>query len=151
MATSRKRRAWAGTRRSYRDRRAGPVTATVIGPALPARGSKNAPVESVEPRAAPPPAREQEGDRDDGDPHARSGKCRRKHEDDSGARDQRRGLAHAVRCGQPEAETTGEQVWSRAKKDHGAATSRSCSIRAGPIPGIASRSSTELNAPFFCR
>src|SRR6185295_15807551 len=111
---------------------------------------QNAAVESVKPRAAPPPPGEQEGERDDGDPRARSGKCGRKHEDDCGARDQRRGLARAVRSGQPEAKAAGEQVWSRAQ-DHGAATSRSCSMRAGPIPGIASRSSTELKAPFFWR
>ena len=34
---------------------------------------------------------------------------------------------------------------------HGAATSRSCSMRAGPIPGIASSSSSELKAPCFWR
>ena len=112
---------------------------------------KDALVESVEPRAAPPPPGEQEGDGDHQKTHARTGGRGSERQDDSSARDQQRGLAHAVRRGQPEAKATGEQVSSRAKKDHGAATSRSCSIRAGPIPGIASSSSSEVNAPFFWR
>ncbi len=34
---------------------------------------------------------------------------------------------------------------------HGATSSESCSSRAGPMPGIASSSRTEVNAPCFSR
>ena len=46
--------------------------------------------------------------------------------------------AAASRCGRARSK----------RRDHGATRSRSCSRRAGPIPGIASRSSTEVNAPW---
>ena len=70
----------------------------------------------------------------------------------AGQDDHGRGARAQVRAGQPKAEAAGKQVRARAQEAlHGAATSRSCSIRAGPMPGIASSSSSELKAPCFWR
>lgn len=58
-----------------------------------------------------------------------------------------------VRARKTPAERGGKQMRPRPRDEprHGAAASRSCSSRAGPIPGMASRSSTEVNAPCFSR
>ena len=57
-------------------------------------------------------------------------------------------VANEVGAREPEAEAEREQMRPGAEQpSQGAATSFSCSIRAGPMPGMASSSSSELNAP----
>ena len=69
-------------------------------------------------------------------------------------RDHWRGAAnHAGRC-EAGAGSAGEAVREAADEAvgvHGATRSRSWSSLAGPIPGIASSSSTDENAPCFAR
>ena len=109
-----------------------------------------APVEPVEPHAAPPPPAEGERDSERGNPPPS------RQRDGCGDDDNRRQhhgeprSAPQVGSGQADAETRDEQLRPRAQQaTHGAAASRSCSMRAGPIPGIASNSSSELKAPCF--
>ena len=107
-------------------------------------------IETVEADTPPTPARQrqQAGDRPDGPPGARGQADR----DCACERDEHR-QADEIRQRDPEAERGEQRVrrreeWSR---DHGATRSLSWSSRAGPIPGTASSSSTEVNAPCFCR
>ena len=110
--------------------------------------SEHAGVESVEPHAPPPPAAERERQRAGRQPRARArrGADRQRHEHD---RTQRR-RTNRVRQGQADARREHEQCRPGAF-DQGNTTSRSCSTRAGPMPGIASRSSTERKPPCSAR
>ena len=107
-------------------------------------------IETVEADTPPTPARQrqQAGDRPDGPPGARGQADR----DCACERDEHR-QADYVRQRDPETERGEQRVRRRAKwsRDHGATRSLSWSSRAGPIPGTASSSSTEVNAPCFCR
>src|SRR5262249_10873843 len=106
-------------------------------------------VEVVEARASPAPADEGHDNR-----HAHD----RAHDSrgDDGRRDGRAGEADdraepgEIGRGKAEAGARGEAV-ARVEASHGATRSRRVSIRAGPIPGTASSSSTEVNAPCFVR
>ena len=109
---------------------------------------EEAAVEGVETEAAPPPAREQQREHRRGHAGARAGRgdgggCRRDEE-------RRRAGADDVRERHAAAGREHEQGRPRAR-DHGVTRSRSCSMRAGPMPGIASKSSTELKPPCWPR
>ena len=56
-----------------------------------------------------------------------------------------------VREREAEAERSREEVSRRARPDHGRTSPRRSSIRAGPIPGIASSWSTDVNGPCSAR
>ena len=110
---------------------------------------EQAAVERSEPRRAEPPAGERERQRAGRQPRARVTAPRRRGEDDDQAEHERRS-ARGVRKRQPEARGEHEQG-GPAALDHGDTSSRSCSTRAGPMPGIASRSSTERKPPCVAR
>ena len=151
--SSPKRRIWAGTRRSNGERRAGPVTTTIARSAVPT-SSESGLRSSASSRALPhhQPASASAIPRA-GNRHAGGNDDRARTLPPTAM--QRHGHGRVppeIGRGEPEAERRREQVRPRAEQPlQGAATSRSCSIRAGPIPGIASSSSSELNAPCFCR
>src|SRR2546425_4801437 len=114
---------------------------------------ERAPVERVEPCAPPAPA----GDEDH---HAEGGEPRRlvdeqRDEQERGAEQlgNRRRDANGVCTGQAEAESGREKLRRTGARGpgQGATRSRSCSIRAGPMPGTASSSSTDPKAPCFRR
>ena len=109
-------------------------------------GTQGAAIETLEPGASPPPACQckQTRDRPNSTPGARS-------KPDCCGTDERseRGQADEIRERDPKAHGRQQRVrwgtdWSR---DHGATRSFSWSSLAGPIPGTASSSSTDVNAP----
>src|SRR5262249_31334449 len=109
-------------------------------------GGEWTPVDSVEPGAPPPPARETERNGD----QARSlnrGRTRRGGEAGDDREDGKARTGHPSDvCGRdPGAERTQQEVGKRGRESPGQGTtsSRSWSSRAGPMPGIASSSSTE--------
>jgi hypothetical protein len=110
---------------------------------------QHAAVEHVEPRRSPrqPAECEEERHRD-----ATRGLAAHQHNSAEGHRRScsrdREGDAPSDSAGNPR--TKSEEVDVRPA-DHGATRSRSCSIFAAPTPGMASRSSTEENAPCFSR
>src|SRR5262249_26035629 len=73
--------------------------------------------------------------------------------------EQRRDECRRRGCGDPvgsrEADTRSDDEERRPAGDdevaHGGTRSRNCSMRAGPMPGIASRSSTDVNGPWVWR
>ena len=113
-------------------------------------GTQGAVVEPVEAGASPPPAgqRQQAGDRADGPPRA----CAEHDRQGGGEGDERR-QADQIRERDPEAERGEQRVWRRTERGwiHGATRSLSWSSRAGPIPGTASSSSTDVKVPCFWR
>ncbi len=115
---------------------------------------EDAPIERVESHAPPPPARESERHREQGEPRVQVGHCREPGERSDGERGDEHTRA-AYRVGEREAadERSREQMRPPVHEHvrHGATSSDSCASRAGPIPGIASSSRTELNAPCFSR
>ncbi len=119
---------------------------------VPDLGGERATVEGIEPRAAP----HQPGERKRGRQHGEAvlaGGARDGHEQPGRDRPRHDRDARQVRAGQPGAERREEHVRPGAggNRAHGATRSRSVSSRAGPMPGIASRSSTDVKAPFFWR
>ena len=121
--------------------------------ALPGQRREHARVERVQAQASPPPAREQERERQQGDPGPRVGheRCRERRADGE-ERDRERRHPRRVRQRQPGAGRAREHVGiDEQHPSHGTTSPRSCSTRAGPIPGIASRSSTERRAPWAVR
>jgi hypothetical protein len=115
---------------------------------------ENAAIERVEPRAPPPPPDEREGRREHDDSGRWAGNhgTRRDQGNAEGDDDHAR-AANGVGERQAADERPSKQVRPPVQKcaRHGATSSVSCSSRAGPIPGIASSSRTELNAPCFSR
>ena len=105
---------------------------------------QHAAVEGLQTGTTPPPADEGQRDRTRG--HACTARGHRGRSPDHDRRDDDCGRPRHVREGEPDAEGDHEQCRPGAR-DHGETRSRSCSIRAGPIPGIASRSSTEPKPP----
>ena len=107
-------------------------------------------VERVEPEAAPPPAGAGREQRDPGE--ARPGRA-----DPEGSHDaerneeQKRMQARQVRRSEADAERRRTEMRRGEPHGHGTTRPRRFSIRAGPIPGIASSSSTDLNGPCACR
>ncbi len=116
-------------------------------------GEEDAAVESVEARASPPPPGESQGNGQEAEPpvgrrDARA--CEQSH----GCRRERDGRGtNRIRGRYSSAERAEEQVVreARTKICHGATSPRSWSIFAGPIPGIASSSSTDENVPCWVR
>ena len=109
-------------------------------------------VERVQPGTSPPPAGENERERTGRQAHLRGqdGGCG--DGDDEREDDHRR--PHGI--GERNADAAREDEERRPTaldhtRDHGETRSRSCSTRAGPIPGIASRSSTERKPPCAAR
>ena len=116
---------------------------------------KNAVIERLEPHAAPPQAPDGQRETECGNPppllvDRHGGDC-------GGDRDGERPPVRrpgGERSGQSQAQRPNEHVRREPIEEphvHGATSSRSCSSRAGPMPGIASRSSMELNAPCCAR
>ena len=116
--------------------------------AAPDVGRQHAALECLEARAPPHPAGE--SDRDGAGRQACARERDRDRRSDCDEHDQERGRLDAVRRRQPHARSEHEQCRPGAF-DHGVVRSRSCSMRAGPIPGIASRSSTERKPPCAAR
>ena len=145
---SSKRRTSAGSRSANVDRRTGPVTTAVTAAERPISG-----VSTLASRAssrtlphhqpASASASAQAGSRALGIVAAPS--SQRDEHDRT-----RRRRTNRVRQGQPDARREHEQCRPGAL-DQGNTTSRSCSTRAGPMPGIASRSSTERKPPCSAR
>jgi hypothetical protein len=109
-------------------------------------------VERVEPRTPPPPARKRQREREECDPtSAADDERRERHGYRRRGRDP--GAAKRVRDRDPHTESAGQQKRGRPKHEsrHGVTASRSCSMRAGPIPGTASSSSTDAKPPFCAR
>src|SRR5207244_12803328 len=105
-------------------------------------GEKDTPVERVQPRAAPPPARQDEDGREQ--PSPRAVLARDGEREQTGADCERgQGGATEIRCGDPDTQRGDVRVW-RGSGGHGTTRSRSWSSRAGPIPGTASSWSMEL-------
>ena len=114
---------------------------------------QRAAIESIETRTAPPPARKRERNRQQTEP-ASSTRGGPSAAEQRGHDQSKRGLcAHHVRGCEPQAERAGKQPrhLTEDQVGHGATNPRSCSSRAGPIPAIASSSSTEPKAPCCCR
>ena len=111
-------------------------------------------VERVETAAAPAPAEQREGARDEQQP-LRPGDTKGGQPDQTGE-NERDGTVHPhrVRGSETQTDRSREQLRGPADGDelaHGATRSRSVSSRAGPMPEIASSSSTDPNAPCFWR
>ena len=126
---------------------------------------EHAPVESVEAGAPPPPAGEEQGQCQSGHAPARIGD---RHGHDHGndgehgctsgnpaGRGGRQAQARAARenigVAQEQAPTRSVETRAGFRHAHGTTSPRSCSIRAGPIPGTSSSSSTERKAPCSAR
>ena len=116
-------------------------------------GRELAPPERVEPQRAPPETGgcEHDAERDGAGRAVEDG-----HADEGDHRERgcRRGSGgDPVREREPCAGRAGEQRRPVELDDspHGVTSSRSCSMRAGPMPGTASRSSTDLNGPCSVR
>ena len=113
---------------------------------------EHAPVERVQPGAPPPPAGREDGGDERRRPQAwegERGEQERARADDH--RDARR--AGQERSRQARAERERDQMWrrDRLERSHSWTSGFSCSRRAGPIPGTASSSSIDENAPFAAR
>ena len=108
---------------------------------------------SIHPERTPREPEHRQGRSKSGHPHA---SARQQH---PGARshreqeDSREGDRHPDRQREPDARGTDQQRGpvKRHGAPHGVTRSRSCSIRVGPMPGTASRSSTEANGPCSAR
>ena len=115
---------------------------------------EHAAVERVETHASPPqPGEQQERARGTRSAPARARRRGGRDREHGHERDQRSPTRTRFASGEAARRASrragaGEQ---RSERAHGAATSRSCSRRAGPIPGTASSSSTEVNAPCSSR
>ena len=109
-------------------------------PRRPGVGHEHAAVERLQALASPPPARDHERAREC-EPRLRE---REQHEHRcAGERGADRG-----RGGEPDHERTAEQIGAA---DQGTTSPFSCASRPAPMPGTASSSSTEWNAPCACR
>ena len=106
-------------------------------------------VQRLEPGPTPPPADEQKSEHNAPQaPLAECGRDKRR----CGKHEQQRTAAHRVRERKTHADSEGDRVRGTVCEcGHGATSSFSCSSRAGPIPGTASSSSTDPNAPCCCR
>ena len=115
---------------------------------------QDAAIERVEPRAPPPPPGERQGDDEQPQPRPRlRHKTERRNCEDSEPNNEDARSANRSREREPADQRSREHVRppTHEQARHGATSSVSCSSRAGPIPGIASSSRTELNAPCFSR
>src|SRR5439155_6605710 len=110
-------------------------------------------VDRIEAGTSPPPADERNRDCEENDPaysseHNGNGSepCR-KHQGKA------RLEPNGRRCCKAEAKRPGEELWQPPDHErvHGATRPWSCASRAGPMPGIASSSSTEPKAPCCSR
>ena len=122
-------------------------------PGLADLGRKRASGHRFETQRAPPEPRH--GERDAERRHARA-PVEKRDPDDRGdtERDERNDSGrNPVRGGEPRAGRTDEQrrPVELDGSPHGVTSSRSCSTRVGPIPGTASRSSTDRNGPCSVR
>ena len=113
-------------------------------------GKQGAAIKSVEPSASPPPARQ---DQDAPDCPDRLPRARGKGDRRSTTERHDRGQSDEVRERESQTERgkQGVRRGTERSRNHGATRSLSWSSRAGPIPGTASSSSTDLNAPCFWR
>ncbi len=109
---------------------------------------QGAAIESVEPGASPPPARQGEDARDCPDRLPRApGKDDRR--STSERHERRQSDEVRERESQTERGKQGVRRRTERSRNQGATRSLSWSSRAGPIPGTASSSSTDVNAPCF--
>ena len=112
---------------------------------------QHAPVERIEAGAPPPPAREEQACGQERRPNRLLGSGRGDEEQGRpDGRAEERETGH-VGARHSQAERRDEDVRRVSGAAHGTTRSRSWSSRLGPIPGTASSSSTELNAPCFVR
>ena len=111
--------------------------------------SKDAPIERAEPDAPPPPPCARECRHEHCEPPfaVREGRGGREHHGPGGKSDP--GHARGIRRRDTDAQGGHERM--RRAQVHGATSLRSWSRRAGPMPGIASSSSTLEKAPCCCR
>ena len=116
-------------------------------------GREDALAERIHPQRSPrqPESGESDADRDEARAaaqHQRTPDCSQRNR--SGHRHRNRG---PDREREPDASRTDEERGPVELDDppHGVTSSRSCSIRVGPMPGTASRSSTEANGPCSVR
>ena len=126
---------------------------------------EHARVESVEAGAPPPPAGQEQSQRQSGHAPARIGDRHGHDHGNDGEHGCTSGNPAGVGGRQPEARAAREDIGvaqeqaptrsveTRAgfRHAHGTTSPRSCSIRAGPIPGTSSSSSTERKAPCSAR
>ncbi len=114
--------------------------------------SELAAVENVEPGASPPGTAHQQGKRHGNGPGTGEAE-RRDGRDTYEHKGFPRVHTHDVGKREPEAQRRCQQLRKPPGDQlvHGATTSRSCSSRAGPMPGIASSASTDPNAPCSVR
>ena len=113
-------------------------------------GAERAAVERVEAHAPPPPAGAGREERNPDEARAGRSDAERSH-DAEGDEEQKRMHAREVRRSEAEAERRRTEMRRGEPHGHGTTRPRRFSIRAGPIPGIASSSSTDLNGPCACR
>ena len=113
---------------------------------------EHAPVDGVEANASPPPGGREEADCQDGKPPA-PGDDRERSEGARSNRHREARLPNDECPGDAGAQGGGEHVGSRRanRRPHGSTRFRSCSSLAGPMPGTASSSSTDVNGPCCSR
>ncbi len=129
-----------------------PVTTTCAAAGRPICADEDAAIELVQAKPAPPEPGGGEREPDEGEPRRRSeaegGGGRGNRRDCSGQpRDREPVREREPDCRAPSARPRPASLDGLPDADHGVTRSRSCSTRAGPIPGIASRSSTERKGP----
>ena len=142
----------AGTRSAKGVFRTGPVTTVVASPERPISGAS-----TLRSRASSRTLPHHQPTRTSASAQAGrriSGRHRSDAADDHDDRDDDRRRPHGI--GERDPDAGGEDEKRRPAalddaRDHGETRSRSCSTRAGPIPGIASRSSTERKPPWAAR
>src|SRR5581483_8405725 len=111
-------------------------------------GAERAAVERVEAGAPPPPPDGGEAGGGEDEPHGRGGARGRAGRERKPEAEAGRADPPEVGRGKPGAERRGEEVRRDGPAEaHGTTSPRRFSIRAGPIPGIASSSSTERKGP----
>ena len=116
-------------------------------------GGEWAPVERVETVARPPPAGKHEHQRERADADDRRIDEDRDDAGKRGEHEHERDPVQApdVREREPGCQRPGQDVSGCGPEPQAITSPRRLSIRAGPMPGIASRSSTDLNGPFWVR
>ncbi len=147
-------RVTAMTRVDHGDERAGATVTSSATPALAELGRQNALAERIHAQRSPRRARERRERRR----QRRAARRRRaQHAADSAtsatAPATAIGTETQIESASPThaAPTRSAGQWSSTIAPHGVTSSRSCSIRVGPMPGTASRSSTEANGPCSVR
>ena len=114
-------------------------------------GGEWASVERVETGARPPPAGEPEQQRERADADDRRVDEDRDEAGERGEHERDPVEAPDVREREPGRQRPGQDVSGCGPESQAITSPRRLSIRAGPMPGIASRSSTDLNGPFWVR